>query len=98
MKTLSPKSKIYKLIQDWLAENYGGEADDPCYDMKALAKHIEKNLAQTNNPTTFEDACKPLMKYLAENYHPHCSVIITSTNAELLEGHKTFNTSEFVKD
>lgn len=91
MKTLSPKSKIYKLIQDWLAENYGGEADNPCYDMKALAKHIEKNLAQTNNPTTFEEAARPLMKFLGDNYHPHCKAIVDSCSGEILEGQQSFS-------
>ena len=34
----------------------------------------------------FTEIVKPLIKYMAENYHPHTTLIITSTNAELLEG------------
>lgn len=37
----------------------------------------------------FEKAAMPLMEYLALNHHPHMSVIVTSTNAELLEGQMT---------
>lgn len=41
---------------------------------------------------------KPLMKWLAENKNPHTSIIITSTDAEVLEGTECFNTSEFIPD
>ena len=34
----------------------------------------------------FEEVVKPIMKFLCENYHPHVTVIITPTNAELFEG------------
>ena len=34
----------------------------------------------------FEEAARPLIKYLAENYHPHVTAIITGTSGELLEG------------
>lgn len=38
---------------------------------------------------SFEEAARPLIKWLCENVHPHHSVIVTSTNAELLEGECT---------
>ena len=34
----------------------------------------------------FEEAARPLIKYLCENCHPHVTVIVTPTRAELLEG------------
>jgi len=34
----------------------------------------------------FIEITKPVIKYLAENHHPHHTIIITNTNAELLEG------------
>lgn len=34
----------------------------------------------------FEKAAKPLMEFLAENFHPHVTVIVTSNSAELVEG------------
>ena len=33
-----------------------------------------------------KDACKPLLKLLSEEYHPHVTVIVTSTSVELMEG------------
>lgn len=46
----------------------------------------------------FEDAVKPAIKWLNENMHPHATIIITPTGAELVEGIKAFNTTEFIKD
>ncbi|HDL6510464.1 TPA: hypothetical protein PXI76_002787 [Yersinia enterocolitica] len=47
---------------------------------------------------SFEEAAKPLIKWLAENVHPHHTVIVTSTGAELMMGEMTFPTEEFLKD
>ena len=46
----------------------------------------------------FKSAAKPLIKYLAENHNPHTSIILTSTDAELVEGKYCINTNEFIKD
>lgn len=46
----------------------------------------------------FEEAAKPLIKWLAESVHPHHTVIVTSTHAELLQGEHVVNTEEFLKD
>ena len=34
----------------------------------------------------FEALTRPLMKYLCENHHPHVTIIITPTDAQLLYG------------
>ncbi|KNA29527.1 hypothetical protein ACO03_11535 [Pantoea ananatis] len=47
---------------------------------------------------SFEEAAKPLIKWLAENEHPHHTAIITSVHAELLESKISFPTMEFIKD
>ncbi|MGP2900537.1 hypothetical protein [Serratia ureilytica] len=47
---------------------------------------------------SFEEVAKPLIKWLAENVHPHHTAIVTSTHAELLEGKMSFPTEEFIKD
>ena len=33
-----------------------------------------------------EEAAKPLIKYLCENYHPHVTAIVTPTSVEVMEG------------
>ena len=34
----------------------------------------------------FEAVTRPVIKFLNDNCHPHVSVVVTPTNAELLEG------------
>lgn len=46
----------------------------------------------------FLEAAKPMMKYLCENYHPHVTVIIDGTKAELLEGLKTAKCDDYILD
>ena len=46
----------------------------------------------------FEKAAKPLMKFMAENYHPHTQVLLHSTRAELVEGVACINTDEYLID
>ncbi len=46
----------------------------------------------------FQQLTKPLIKWLNDNHHPHVTLIITPTSAELLEGILAFPTTEFIKD
>jgi hypothetical protein len=50
------------------------------------------------NQLTFEDAVKPLMKWLCENTHPHTTAIVTGNIAELVEGLESVKTDEFIVD
>ncbi|EAN7575835.1 hypothetical protein [Salmonella enterica] len=50
------------------------------------------------NDDAFHEAAKPLIKWLAENVHPHHQAIVTSTHAELLESQYVVKTEEFLKD
>ncbi|WP_277967075.1 hypothetical protein [Pantoea trifolii] len=47
---------------------------------------------------SFEEAAKPMIKWLSENEHPHHAAIVTSGHAELLESKLAFPTTEFIKD
>lgn len=44
------------------------------------------------------DAAKPLMKWLANNCHPHCHATVDAVRVELSEGVASESTTEFVKD
>ena len=48
--------------------------------------------------SSFKEVVEPLMKWLADNHHPMCTVIVTSTNSELVEGIESFSTDNFLKD
>lgn len=65
-------------------------------DMEDSYQPYEDALVCCND---FDDCAKVLIKYLAENHHPHMTVIVTSTNAQLLEGVTTTGEiTEFLKD
>jgi len=59
-------------------------------------KQTSQNLEEQQEK--FEEAVRPLMKYLAENHHPHTSVYVTSDRAELLEGQQCLSTNEYLVD
>ena len=46
----------------------------------------------------FENAVRPLMKFLSENFHPHVTVIVDYSRAELLESSVAFVTEDYVID
>jgi len=47
----------------------------------------------------FEELARPILKYLCDNHHPHVTVIITPTTAELVEGCFTIGqVFDYVKD
>lgn len=46
----------------------------------------------------FEEKVKPLMKWLADNAHPHVKAIVDSSSAEIVEGVVSVNTDEFIAD
>jgi hypothetical protein len=50
---------------------------------------LKKILTGEIKDDAFTELCKPLMKYLAENHHPHTKIILESNFAELVEGVKT---------
>lgn len=47
---------------------------------------------------SFSAAAEPLMKWLNDNVHPHHTVIVTPTSAELMEVNLAQKTMKFVKD
>lgn len=47
---------------------------------------IVEIFANKDKVKEFEQLARPMMQYLCENYHPHVTVVISPTNAELLEG------------
>jgi hypothetical protein len=44
------------------------------------------------------EAAKPLMKWLAENFHSHTMAVVHGARIELLEGIATNSTLEYVDD
>ena len=74
------------------------ENDENFENGKVLFSDIQKELGKYRIDNTYENAVKPLMKWLAENCHPHTKAIVESNLSELVEGVKCFNTDEFLVD
>ena len=45
-----------------------------------------------------QEASKPLVKFLCENFHPHVYVIVEPGGAEFVEGLARVKIEEFIKD
>jgi hypothetical protein len=57
--------------------------------------HLDQTLKTTKE---FEDAIKPLIKYLCENHSPDTSVIVMPSGAELVEAKLSVGITEFILD
>jgi hypothetical protein len=47
---------------------------------------------------SFEEAVKPLIKWLCNNRNPHTYVMVTNAGSEIVEGIHVFETEEFLND
>lgn len=60
-----------------------------CYSQlifKIMTKEMQEQIEKAQkNREGFEEAARPLIKWLCENWHPHVTAIVTPTSCELLE-------------
>ena len=47
---------------------------------------------------SFDDAVKPLIKWLNDNANPHSVVVVDTDSAVLYTGERSLVTDEFIKD
>lgn len=56
-------------------------------------------ILELTNDADFEAVGRMMMKYLARNHNPHCTVIITNSTCELVEGIKSVGQiMDYIKD
>ena len=66
---------------------------------EALAQPEQGPLTEGQiNANSFEALTRPIIKWMNANTHPHVTVVITPTSAELLEGMAAFTTDDYVRD
>jgi len=46
----------------------------------------------------FEEAARPLIRWIAENLDPHHKVIATARTAEIVRGKRLFQTEDYLLD
>lgn len=91
IKALSTLGGIEK-FGDNLADGEAGEEAKKCADEASGSR------GAWDRHANFQAAAEPLIKWLAENVHPHHTVLVTSTSAELLESQRSYSTVEHLKD
>ena len=93
-----------KALTDKIIENLEQRSNEAFNDFEKRATNnaiemIKRTDTIVEKQAEFEEIARIMMKYLCENHHPHVSVIITPTHAELLEGLKsTGEVMDYVKD
>ncbi len=84
---------------DYIIQGVKGEIY-PCkpeiFEMTYAKENSEEE--DVKRKAKFEEAVKPLMKFLCENHHPHMEAIVCGNMAKLVEGHQVFKTDQFVVD
>ena len=60
---------------------------------------FNKTYQESNSPNVqeFEEVVSPVIEYLSQNFSPHATVIVTSSNAELVESKFGFTTNKFIE-
>ena len=70
--------------------------------MVIMKEQIEKRkiamIKISKEQKEFEELCKPLIKFLNDNYNPHCHILIDLTSAEIVSGEMAFYTEKYLKD
>lgn len=51
---------------------------------------------QEEKAAEFNNLVRPIMKWMADNLHPHTKIIIESNSAELVEGCMAVSTDEYL--
>lgn len=69
-----------------ITSNSEPDYNEPFYQDIFSLMEAFSNHRKVSPVTEFEDVTRPVIKYLCDNYHPHVTVVITPTSAELLEG------------
>ena len=46
----------------------------------------------------FEEAARPLIRWISENLDPHHKVIVTARTAEIVRGRQMFQTDDYLLD
>ena len=76
------------------------EDNDSCKTRKAYGeiRCYLNYIVMSKEDLEFEKAVEVVIKYMAENHHPHTTIIIDATSAQLLEGLKVHNTEKYLVD
>jgi hypothetical protein len=82
-------------------EDASEEFDGLISQGKKLVNKLKENSKMDTHEEAqahFNELVAPLIKFMAQEVHPHHTLIITATSAELLEGEMCLGTEEYLVD
>lgn len=87
-------------MENLLHEFFNSKSDANKYLEASEQEDLEKSFQEwhSSRKETFESAANPLIKYLAENHHPHTCAIVESDGAILWEGLKSIRNDKHIQD
>lgn len=56
------------------------------------------SLSNKEKRAAFEEASRPLIKFINDYFDPHTKVIVETDGAEIVSGEMSMKTDEFIKD
>ena len=92
------KADIIKTLESFENDLHLTEGQQTTAIDKESFDDLADELLKQIEPKSFEEAVKPLMKWMAENHNPHTLTIVRSDIVEVLEGVKVLKTDEFILD
>lgn len=95
---MTKEQEIKGILVHFFREGTKGDYLDALNNAIKEMKQVSSSNVIPDVIESFEDATKPLMKYLSENHHPHTKCIVESNSSEIVEGVKCFNSDEFLID
>ncbi|KHS76990.1 hypothetical protein QT13_01745 [Pectobacterium brasiliense] len=95
---MSKKDHAVVIMQEYFP-NGGRDFEGVCelFDAIRDGKIPHVHLQPDVGDSQFEILARPLIRYIAENHHPHTHIIIDSQHAELSEGVQSIQTGEYIK-
>lgn len=57
-----------------------------CESLDSAIIHHKLHVASLEKLRGLREAARPLMEYLQQNHHPHCSAVVDTVRVEILEG------------
>ena len=83
-----------------LREFFNSQSDIDTYLFSAVREKLENEFEKwiEEKSGDFVFVSRPMIKYMAENWHPHAICLVDSLRAEVYSGEKVYGTEEFLVD
>lgn len=99
------RSRLMAALAVWYGDDVHQPSEAQIWENLAAEDNALDTIAQAlefyrpeHDRAAFLAVVEPVIKYLAENHHPHASIVINSTTAELVYGELAHHTEKYLRD